>query len=129
MEFIFEVLFQLIGELVLQVIFEALAELGVRGLRAPFRKPPNPWLAAFGYALLGTLAGALSLLIFPGLLIESPGARVANLLLTPIGAGAAMVALGAWRRHRNQPLIRLDRFAYGYLFALAMALTRYAVGS
>jgi hypothetical protein len=129
MEFIFEALFQLIGELVLQVVFEALAELGIRGLRAPFRKPPNAWLAAFGYVLLGVLAGALSLLVIPGLLIASPGARVANLVLTPIAAGFAMVALGAWRRHRHQRRIRLDRFAYGYLFALAMAFTRFLIGS
>jgi len=129
MELIFELLFQVVGELILQVVFEALAELGIRTLRAPFRKPPNPWLAAVGYAFLGALAGGLSLLIFPELLITSGAQRIANLVITPLAAGAMMAALGAWRRRRGQSLIRLDRFAYGYLFALAMAFTRYVFAS
>ena len=41
MEFIFE--------LILQIVFEALAELGIRAMGAPFRRRPNPWLAAVGY--------------------------------------------------------------------------------
>jgi len=40
--------------------------------------------------------------------------RIANLIITPIAAGGAMGALGAWRRRRNEELIRLDRFAYGF---------------
>ena len=40
-----------------------------------------------------------------------------------------MAGIGAWRRRRDQELIRLDRFAYGYLFALAMAAIRFAFGS
>jgi hypothetical protein len=39
-----------------------------------------------------------------------------------------MALLGAWRARRGQDLIRLDRFAYGYLFALAMAAMRFALG-
>jgi hypothetical protein len=47
----------------------------------------------------------------------------------PGRAGLAMMARGAWRRRRDQELIRLDKFAYGYLFALAMALVRFNFGS
>jgi hypothetical protein len=36
-----------------------------------------------------------------------------------------MVALGAWRAQRGEPLLRLDRFSYGYLFALSQALVRF----
>jgi hypothetical protein len=36
-----------------------------------------------------------------------------------------MCLVGAWRLRREQELVRLDRFAYGYLFALAMALVRF----
>lgn len=121
MEFIFE--------LILQVVFEAVAELGVRAVGAPFQRRPNPWLAAVGYALLGAVAGGLSWLIFPGLFIAPGSARIANLVLTPIAAGAAMAWLGRWRSRRGQEVIHLDRFAYGYLFALAMAFTRYALGN
>jgi hypothetical protein len=120
-----EILFQLVGELLLQVVLQVLIELGFHSIVAPFRRTPNPWLAAIGYALLGATAGALSLLAYPALLIVSHTGRLVNLVLTPILAGAAMTALGAWRRGRDQELIRLDRFTYGFLFALAMALVRF----
>lgn len=129
MEFFFEVLFQLFGELILQLFFEVFVELGLRTVAEPFQRRPNPWLAALGYALLGSAAGGISLLAFPSSLIASPFGRLVNLGLTPVVAGAVMAALGAWRRSRDQEPIRLDRFFYGYLFALAMAFVRYRFGS
>lgn len=128
MEILFELLFEFVGELLLQVVFEAIAEVGLHRVRNPLRKPPNPWLAAIGYAIFGAVAGGLSLLVFPALFMPSHGARLANLIVAPILAGAAMAALGAWRRRHDQDLIRLDRFAYGYIFALAMAAVRFAFG-
>lgn len=129
MAFLLEVLLPLVGELVLQLFFEVLVELGLRSVAEPFQPRPNPWLAALGYGLLGSAAGAISLLLFPSSLIASPFGRLLNLGLTPVVAGAAMAALGAWRRSRDQEPIRLDRFVYGYLFAAAMALVRYRFGA
>lgn len=129
MEIIFEVLFSFFGEFLLQVIAEALAELGLHSVREPFRRPPKPWLAAIGYALLGTIAGGISLLILPHLFVPLHNLQLMNVALTPIAAGLAMMAMGAWRRRRDQELIRLDKFAYGYLFALTMALVRFHFGS
>lgn len=128
MEVVFEALFQFLGELLLQLVFEVLAELGFRSVKEVFRKPANPWLAAIGYALLGAAAGWLSLLVMPTLLLAGETARVAGLFATPLVAGALMAALGAWRLRRDQAIVRLDRFAYGYLFALAMAGVRFAYG-
>jgi hypothetical protein len=127
MEIIFEVIFQIIGELVLQLVFELLAELGFRGLREPFRrpKPLHPVFAAVCYAAVGAGAGFLSLVFLPHLLIASQTGQLANLAATPLLAGLLMSLLGAWRRRRGQELVRLDVFAYGFLFALAMALVRF----
>jgi hypothetical protein len=36
-----------------------------------------------------------------------------------------MAAIGAWRARRGEPVLRIDRFAYGYLFALSLALVRF----
>jgi hypothetical protein len=36
-----------------------------------------------------------------------------------------MGAIGAWRRRRDKAVIRLESFAYGYCFALSMALVRF----
>lgn len=125
MEIVFEIIFRLIAEIVLQLVFEVLVELGVRSVKETFEKPPNPWLASIGYAILGAISGGVSVLLLPSPFLDTPTTRVVNLLLTPIAAGAAMAALGAWRRRKDQPLIRIDRFSYGYLFALAMAVVRY----
>ena len=128
MEILFEVLFQFVGELLLQVFAETLFEVGLQSIAEPFRRRPDPWLAACGYVVFGLIAGALSLWMFPALFIASHAGRTAGLLLTPVLAGGAMTLLGAWRRRRGDELIRLDRFAYGYLFALAMAAMRYGLG-
>src|SRR2546427_13178425 len=104
------------------MVFEALAELGLRVIREPFRrsKPLNPWFAATGYLILGAVCGALSLWLFPMLFIKVRWLRIVNLLVTPLAAGGIMAALGVWRRRRNEDLIRIDRFSYGFLFAFAM---------
>jgi hypothetical protein len=128
MEVLFELLFEFFGELLLQVFAEFLFEIGLRGLAAPFRRKSNPYLATIGYVLFGAAAGALSLWAFPSLFIGSHAGRVANAIVTPFIAGGCMAAIGAWRRRRDQELILLDRFAYGYLFALVMALVRLRFG-
>jgi len=118
----------LLGELLLQVVFEVLAEFGLRSLGEPFRRTrdaTSPWLATLGYTIYGAIAGGLSLLVFPLAVLQNPVARIANLAITPLLSGLAMSLMGAWRRRRGDDLIRLDRFSYGVMFALAMALVRY----
>ena len=129
MEVIFELLFEIFGELILQVVLELLFELGWRRASAPFTKPTNPLLSGIGYAALGAVAGAFSLWWFPKLFIGSQVGRIANVIVTPILSGAAMAAFGAWRRRRDQPTILLDRFAYAFIFAMAMALVRLRFGA
>ena len=59
MEVIFEVILELFGEVLLQVLFEALASVGIHWFKGDKAKPaPKPWLAAIGYALFGAIAGA-----------------------------------------------------------------------
>jgi len=129
MEVLFELLFQFVGEILLQVVAEVLFELGLRSLGAPFSKAPNPYLATIGYVLFGAIAGALSLWAFPALFIHSPAGRIINVVVTPLVAGGAMTAIGAWRTAKGQRTILLDRFAYGFLFALVMALVRLRFGN
>ena len=119
-----EIVFEIVGEFILQVLGEALVELGLHSLGEPFRRPPNPWLAALGYALFGAILGGLSLLAFPNNLVPEAW-RVAKLVATPVAGGGVMAGMGAWRARRGQPVLRIDKFAYGFLFALALALVRY----
>lgn len=121
MEFIVELLL----EFLIQVVGETLLELGLHSMAEPFRRPPNPWLAALGYLIFGLAFGGISLWLFPQHMIVSLGGRWINLLLTPLAAGVCMSWLGRWRSGRGQTLLRIDRFAYGYLFALCFSLVRF----
>jgi hypothetical protein len=120
-----EFLFEILGEFLLQVLGEVLIEVGLQSLAEPFRKTPNPWLAALGYTVFGAVAGGVSLLLFPTYLVPVTSWRVYNAALTPIATGLSMAAIGAWRAKRGQPVLRIDRFWYGYLFALALGLVRF----
>ena len=113
-----------VGEMLLQLVMELLAEFGVHSMRESFRREPNPLLALIGYLLLGLLAGGLSLLLAPQFLIAQ-NLRLPNLAFAPVLAGLAMMALGAWRAWRGEEPVRIDRFLYGYCFALAIAAVRF----
>lgn len=129
MEFIFELLFEVFGEFIIQFVFEALAEVGLHLFRrSSERRPLSPWLAVAGYVLLGGMCGALSLWMFPNFFVKSHLGRAISLVVTPVVAGTAMALLGAWRRRRGQEPLRLDGFVYGYAFALAMAAIRFSFG-
>jgi hypothetical protein len=121
MEFLLELLF----EFLIQIIGEALLELGLHSLAEPFRKPPDPWLAALGYTLLGTIFGLTSLWLFPHHMVVSTDWRLFNLFITPVIAGVCMSLLGTWRVKRGQAVLRIDSFSYGFLFAICFALVRF----
>ena len=127
MELLFDLFVELIGEILLQMFGEVLFELGFRSLAEVLNRKTrrNPVLAAIGYLLWGAIVGGLSLLVFRQSLIHGESFRLTNLIVTPIIAGIAMSALGAYRRKRGQELFRIDSFFYGYLFAVSMAAVRY----
>lgn len=130
MEILFELLvglLQLAGELLLNLLFEAVAECGVEALRHTFNpgEKTHPVVASIGYVLLGAICAGLSLLAINHSLVAHRWLRIANLFVTPCLAGWAMVELGRRRLRRNQPTVMKYRFLYGYLFALAFALTRF----
>jgi hypothetical protein len=125
-EIIFEVIGQFLFELLLQIVAEALIELGLHAMAEPFRKRPSPWVAAMGYVLLGVIVGALTLWPFPSYMVRAPALRWVNLALTPVLAGGLMSLVGAWRERRGDLRLRIDRFSWGYLFALSLALVRFS---
>ena len=126
MEIIAELILSFILEILLPVIGEVFLELGIRSLGEPFvrREKRNPVIAGLGYSLLGLIFGGISLLIFPHSFIRSESFHGINLLITPVVAGFAMSGLG-WLRRPDEPVLRLDSFIYGFLFAFTMALVRF----
>lgn len=70
-----ELIAELVAELSLQIVFERLVKTGLRATSDSLRKPPNFWLAAFGYSALRAAAGCASLLVWPDALsMGLPGA-------------------------------------------------------
>jgi hypothetical protein len=120
-----ELLFEFVAEFLLQIFVELFVELGLHSTAETFRKPPSPWLAVLGYAIFGAVAGGVSLIVLPQPLVHGATWRLVNLMVTPLLAGLAMAAIGAWRTKRGQHVLRIDRFSYGYLFALCMAIVRF----
>ncbi len=125
MEFIFEIIFQILGEILLQLGFEFLAELGLHSLADTVKRPKNPVLSTIGFGFWGGLAGGISLFVFPNSLISNLVFRKINILVTPLAVGGVMMLIGRQRDKWGQSLVRLDRFSYAFVFALAMAIVRY----
>ena len=120
-----EFLLELIFEFFLQAIVEILVEFGLHTLAAPFRRDAHPISAAIGYSFFGAIIGALSLFPFPTHAVSAGNMRILNLVVTPIAVGIVMMLIGFWRARRGDEVLRIDRFLYGYTFALMFALVRF----
>jgi hypothetical protein len=120
-----ELLFEFLGEFLLQILVEWAAGVGFRALGSSFAPRTKPVLAEIGFLLWGVLAGGLSLLVLPHSFIANPQLRPINLVVTPVAAGLVMLLLGKIRMRRGKLLMRLDRFGYAFLFAAGMALIRF----
>lgn len=127
MEILFELIVEVLAEVVLQIVAEALFEFGFYSLAEALnrRRRSSPFLASIGYLLWGGIIGALTIIIFPALMIKNPILRVLNLLISPIIAGSAMSAIGSLRKRKGQDLLRIDSFLYGALFAFGLAIVRF----
>lgn len=124
MEWLFELLFEIFGELILQFIFEAFAQVGLHVFKKPQEGRTSPVLLFVGYALLGALAGWLSTMLFPHYLLRTTVARLVYLFVAPAAVGAGIAAIGSWRAKRGQTGVGIDRFVFGYVFAFTFALVR-----
>jgi uncharacterized membrane protein len=130
MEILAEILLALLGgflEALLELTGWVLVELGFRSLRETTvdREDRNPVLAGIGYALLGSILGGLSLLIFPHAFARSENLHGISLLISPVLAGLAMAGFGWLLERSGKRRLRIDSFLYGFIFAMPMALVRF----
>jgi hypothetical protein len=124
-EFLLEAFLELIAAAILDLASRAL--LGLFTSLAEAVKD-NRALTGFMYALLGVLAGALSLLVLPHPLIhrEHPiKFHGISLLISPIIAGLVLSSVGAVMRRWGKKVTPVETFGYGFSFALGMALIRF----
>jgi hypothetical protein len=126
MGLLLKIVLQLFLEFILQIVGEVIVEAIVQGLSRLtwVRKTLNALLALVIYFGLGIIAGWVSILIFPNSFIRASTIHGISLLITPTLAGLTMAGIGWMRRQKGKSVIRLESFAYGFVFAFAMALIR-----
>ncbi|NDB75130.1 MAG: hypothetical protein EB141_05715, partial [Verrucomicrobia bacterium] len=119
MEFIFEILFNIFGELLIQCFGELLVNYGLRSAVDGETARRHPFLSFFGNVLLGAIAGGISLLIFKEHFLKAAWLRIAMLFVIPPLAGMMMSAFGKWQEKHGGERASLERFWHGLAFALA----------
>lgn len=124
MEILFEIILPLLGEALLEGVFDALIEYGLD--RTPRRRAASPVMAYLGLALLGATGGLLSLLVSPHAWIADPAARRLALVLVPVlAAGMVTAASHALPANRERRPARL-RFLRAFVVVLALNAVRFA---
>jgi hypothetical protein len=110
MEFLLELLIELVGGLVM----EGLAELISRFWVAVGQAQPNPSVVHLPRAIVcqlaGIAAGALSLTFASQHIIHTPALRAVNLVLTPLIMAYALVAWGRFMQKHDRDRMPLNRF-------------------
>ncbi len=126
-DFLLELLVELIGEFLFEFALAALIDLALRAIAKVFEtfRLANPVLASIIYVSLGTLAGGLSLLIFPHPLVHPLRLHGINLLVSPVVTGLAMSQIGSILSRQGKKVTRIESFGYGFALALGIALVRY----
>ena len=126
MGMIIEFLLQILIEFFLEVICASILEIGIHALATfPWaQKTINAALAVLLYFVSGVLVGGISIAFFPHPFVRSSRLHGISLLITPVLCGLVMSGIGWLRARQGSSRIRLDSFAYGFIFAFGMALMR-----
>lgn len=121
------VLFEILVEILLQLAFNVLLELGIESIKHSVkqRKEADPILAGLGYILLGGVLGGISAFAVPWRITRGVPLRLLGLALYPVICGTVMRALGERRRRRGFETTRLTSFWGGACFAFGMSVARF----
>lgn len=119
-----------IAAVVLQVVFElGLQFFGAAGIDAVDVRSKDRTERGCGWIVLhtffGGLAGWISTLFFPKLVLVHVALRVANLIVAPLLAGGVSYLIAKQIRHQSDTW---HPFWHGFAFALAFGLARFAFG-
>lgn len=123
-----EILLTIVLEIFSSVLLEIVGDLLVGSWRNAFgeeQRTARPELAALGFVLLGSLAGAMSALVRPERLTPDMPIPGLSLIVAPLAAGLVMHFYGRWRRGRSHDTTYFATFWGGSLLAFAMAITRF----
>lgn len=128
MEDFLEVILEAIAETCLAIAGELLVSLLARAFKSLLNAIPElgPVATATCVVLLGSACGACSVVLFPHPLVHPSKIHGISLIVSPILAGLVMSQLGRLLRNRGARTIQIESFVYGFAFAFAMAVIRFA---
>jgi hypothetical protein len=131
MDIIFEFIVSFLTELGGPLIFELLAELGLRSAASALGKDKeiHPIFSLFGYIFLALICSSISIAIHRGHYIKNVNLQYLNLVISPVLIGLIMKYRGKYLHAKDKKTIRLDSFWYGYVFALTFSLVRFIYGN
>ena len=118
-ELLFELVIQVLGEFIFTLAWESLAH-ALRGTRKA-----NPLLAMLGWAIIGSICGVISAVIFPQRLLPPSRLPGLSLIVAPLISGALMKAVGDRRRETGKDTTILATFWGGTIFAFTVAAARF----
>lgn len=122
-EILLEVLFELIGELLIGVGWEL-----IRSERSePKGPPPHPVGAALVFLLAGSVLGALSGVFLPWRFSQNDGVSLLGVFLNALAFGTLMSTYGSRRARASKPRTSFSTFWGGAAFAFGLAGARLAV--
>lgn len=118
---------EILAEVILQWIAEAFTASIIRSTRKAEEESENvgPVFAGILYLFVGIGFGALSVILFPHPLLHPSRVHGISLVVSPILTGLLMARIGLVRRRKGQEAVRLESFAYGFTFALGVAIIRF----
>jgi len=127
MEFLAELLLQLVLEILRQILFEFAVSLGWQSLTNSVRREREapPVRAALAHLFIGVAAGAASIAVFGTRITEHSLFPGVSLIAAPLGTGIAMHRFGRLWSDGGKDRPVLFTFRAGALFAFGMALARF----
>ncbi len=126
--FLIELLVEVFGEALFQLLWEGIVELLSRFFDSHRPAPKRPLPAAVClllYAVFGIGVGWLSTLLVPVPLFKSPVLPGFSMIASPVLTGYIMAYIGKKRPGSSNRRIHLDRFSIGFVFALGISVTRF----
>ena len=126
-EAIVEVIFTIVGEIILQVVAELFFNLGLGtiGNTLKRKKRANPFMAGVGFIILGSITGLFVSWLLPERIVPGVDLHGLSVLLAAAGTGTVMMFYGRWQTSLGKQTTYLATFWGGGLFAFSMALTRW----
>ncbi|HKF48486.1 MAG TPA: hypothetical protein VKB38_14075 [Terracidiphilus sp.] len=128
---VLEFLLECLVEVLIEFAMGLAADVTARAIRRTTLggRRIGPALSTFLVALAGFIAGFASVWIFPHPFVRPSRFHGVSLIISPLVTGILLALLGQGIRRRGKESVAIESFRYGFVFALAIAIVRFAFAS